>query len=115
MLLSTLTTADELVFHALLCRHSSGASGSTCRIERIPKRPTPSKATSAITEFYAESKKRQRSEMKKVPSEIVLEDSDEDGGRPESVTARGEEDMPSASQKTELAVAGKVVSRLPRS
>ncbi|GAA5830215.1 hypothetical protein JCM3766R1_002826 [Sporobolomyces carnicolor] len=106
LLQKDLSPATESIVKHLAGRFNSGASGSTCRIERIPKRPTPSKATSAITEFYAESKKRQRSEMKKVPSEIVLEDSDEDGGRPESVTARGEEDMPSASQKTELAVAG---------
>ncbi|GAA5932860.1 mismatch repair protein MSH3 [Sporobolomyces koalae] len=86
-----MSSATESMVKHLAGQHDAGVPGSTCRIERIPKRPNVSKAISNITEFYAESKKRQKREMKKVPSEIILGDSDDEG----------EEALPTASQKTE--------------
>ncbi|GAA6063830.1 hypothetical protein JCM10212_003992, partial [Sporobolomyces blumeae] len=98
LLQSDLTPATESMIKHLAGQHNAGSPGFTCRIERIPKRFTVAQATSKITEFYAETKARRKREMKKVPSEIVIDDDSDverDGG--------GSHPQPSTSQRTEAA------------
>ncbi|GAA5910183.1 mismatch repair protein MSH3 [Sporobolomyces salmoneus] len=96
LLQKDLSPPTESILKHLAGQHNAGTPGFTCRIERIPKRPNSSKAISNITEFYAEIKEQRRKEMKKVPSEIVLGDSDDENGDEEM------EKGPSTSQRTEI-------------
>ncbi|GAA5990081.1 hypothetical protein JCM5350_001092 [Sporobolomyces pararoseus] len=115
LLQKDLSPATESIVKHLAGQHNSNSMNSTCRIEKIPKRPNSTQAISQITEFYAnEKKERKKKEMKKVPSEIVIDDSDDDDeervseattGGVEGTREKVEEETeggPSASQKTEI-------------
>lgn len=99
-----LSPPTEQILKHLAGQVQGGGSQSTqtTRIERIYKRLNVTKAISQITEFFAESKKRIKREMKKVPSEIVLGDSDDDDDDDEGGL--------SASQKTDIVDTGEFAS-----
>jgi DNA mismatch repair protein MSH3 len=98
-----LSPPTEQILKHLAGQVQGGGSQSTqtTRIERISKRLNVTKATSQITEFFAESKKRIKREMKKVPSEIILGDSDDDDDDERGL---------SASQKTDIVDTGEFAS-----
>ncbi|GAA6022808.1 hypothetical protein JCM11491_006414 [Sporobolomyces phaffii] len=94
LLQKDLSRPTESMVKHLAGQHNAGSPGFTCRIERIPKRPSSSTAISNVTEFYAETKRQRKRDMKKVPSEIIL-GGDSDGDDTGT-------DAPGASQKTEV-------------
>ncbi|GAA5822849.1 hypothetical protein JCM11251_004399 [Rhodosporidiobolus azoricus] len=84
LLQKDLTAKTESMVRHLAGQHNAGVGDFTTRIERIAKRPTASQATSTVSTFYADAEKAKRKGKKKAvrkePSEIVLDSSEEEGG-----------------------------------
>ncbi|BGP13767.1 hypothetical protein JCM10213_006401 [Rhodosporidiobolus nylandii] len=80
LLQKELSSKTESMVKHLVGQHNAGTGDFTTRIERIAKRPNATAATSTIQAFYAEARKEEiKKGLRKEPSEIVLEDSDEGG------------------------------------
>ncbi|GAA5848304.1 hypothetical protein JCM8547_004473 [Rhodosporidiobolus lusitaniae] len=84
LLQKDLSSKTESMVQHLVGRHNTGAGDFTTRIERIPKRSNAAQATSVVSEFYAKARKKEKGkwkgkEVSREPSEIVLDDTDEEG------------------------------------